>query len=881
MFNPILRISDGTTTVDLLNLHGWLLQDWSPAVAEPKGGGVFRNSPLVNGRKLAYRKVDNITDTFNLVGSKGSQNSMIQSIQELQRLLEKATSYWTSDWQNQPVWIEARAASETEIRYSTIVDYRLTGFGGPFKQPFFGSDCNSATEAILVIEHFIWQETIPGESGECVQLSSIYPSHDVSDIMSGTFHPLASNYDGTFSSQDAGNLIYKNIGVGYCSSIITGLCEAGIVFDSVNIPLNTYISKATLTLTDDTAFTDQIILKVSGQRSTQAATVFTNYNVSFYQRPRTYANQIVELGIGETFGTRDVTNIVKEIVCDLTYDQTLCDNSWGAPGSTYKIAIFIAQSVESIYQLGVERQFCAFDNGSGRAELYIEYSSTGGGSVELGRSATCNQEVFVANKQNRAPITDIYIYDADGGDIPGNWSANLLTLTPPYDLLPANPAVGDIIYFGSNTAYAEGGPFCNLVFDLFSIQTGITGRWYYGGTLFIDSYICGDQINFQTSGVGSIAFVQNLTWSGSQTVNGITGYWIKFQVTAVSTPTPPVQQNRHIYTVVNPYVDIDSIQVPGDIPSLARIMFDSASCSSDGVNTVVAGVRSLSRGENFSAYLNASDIQQPPGVAYAVNFVQGVHIQAEVRSATGRDTHMGGFDPGDGLWANVCSWTFSGELSKQYIGVYHAYIRGWFGNPFLERGGFRLRAVFGSEHNTSYSETNYPNTAVAVATVLDMGQLVIQPNYTIRPDDRVNNVKIYLDAYGEDPQPLWIYHYIEDIILMPSDEWIGCFGMPLTSNIFSYGSGLDIDGITNPRQTRAAQTTIATPSNVYLDANRLIAAEWADIASSEPIFQANSDQRIWFTQYSVNSNVTTYEFRSCGKVCTQRSARYLLSRGSR
>jgi hypothetical protein len=120
MINPRLLVTDGTDTINLLSLRGWLLNDWSPAVAEPKGGGVFRDSPLVDGRKLAYSKFENIIDTFNLVGSGASQNLMITSIQKLERLLQKAKTYWTSGWQRDPVWLEVHAANESNTRYATI-----------------------------------------------------------------------------------------------------------------------------------------------------------------------------------------------------------------------------------------------------------------------------------------------------------------------------------------------------------------------------------------------------------------------------------------------------------------------------------------------------------------------------------------------------------------------------------------------------------------------------------------------------------------------------------------------------------------------------------------------------------------------------------------
>ena len=237
MTTPILRITDGTTTINLLGMRGWLLQDWEPSVPAPKGGGVFRDSPLADGRKLVFRKMENIIDTFNLVVSGDSQNLTIQSVRELQTLLEKAASYWTSDWQNEPVWIEAKGPCEDNIRYATIVDYRLTGFGSPYRQPFFNSVGNVASEAILVVEHQFWQATVPGEAGDCIKLKNKTDYPSVAQIFSGQFAPSASAHDATYSdAMSTVDLAGNVLSHGYDDSNFPGNSETGIIFDNVTIP---------------------------------------------------------------------------------------------------------------------------------------------------------------------------------------------------------------------------------------------------------------------------------------------------------------------------------------------------------------------------------------------------------------------------------------------------------------------------------------------------------------------------------------------------------------------------------------------------------------------------------------------------------------------
>jgi hypothetical protein len=51
----ILAITDGTIRVELKDGPIYI-DNWTPAVPGPKNGGVWRNSPLADGRQLAFRR---------------------------------------------------------------------------------------------------------------------------------------------------------------------------------------------------------------------------------------------------------------------------------------------------------------------------------------------------------------------------------------------------------------------------------------------------------------------------------------------------------------------------------------------------------------------------------------------------------------------------------------------------------------------------------------------------------------------------------------------------------------------------------------------------------------------------------------------------------
>jgi len=182
-----------------------------------------------------------------------------------------------------------------------------------------------------------------------------------------------------------------------------------------------------------------------------------------------------------------------------------------------------------------------------------------------------------------------------------------------------------------------------------------------------------------------------------------------------------------------------------------------------------------------------------------------------------------------------------------------------------------LKAVFGEEYNAFYSDIG-TSTLDGFFCAIDLGQLSIQPSSYAKPGGTINTLTIYLEAYASS-NTYYALSTIFDIILIPADEWSGNFGMHKAdgSAVLQYGQGLDIDGITTPRNYRAVQTDTSI-SNSFT-------ADWSRIASGVPIFQQNADQRLWFLQY-MHAYGLVSNFENCGAVRAERSARYLLARGS-
>ena len=168
-----LNISDGTTTISLIGGEdGFYLNNWRPAIAQYNGGGVFQSSPLTDGRQLVARQFDNIIERMDLkVATDSGQDTLAYETQELRRLLEKAVNYWATDWQNEPVWLEAQSSCETNMRYAIIHSYSTPDDDNPYAPPFLQEKGGSAMNNwALILEHGHWQSTEPG-TGTCVEIT--------------------------------------------------------------------------------------------------------------------------------------------------------------------------------------------------------------------------------------------------------------------------------------------------------------------------------------------------------------------------------------------------------------------------------------------------------------------------------------------------------------------------------------------------------------------------------------------------------------------------------------------------------------------------------------------------------------------------------------
>jgi hypothetical protein len=177
MTGPILKLTDGTTSISLVTSagqKGFHLDVWLPEIANYKGGGIRRNNSRADGESLSGKQWANVTEEFRTIVDGEDQDAVITTLQNLRRLFEKASDYWTTPWQNEPVWIEASGSCETNTRYSIVIRGHMPQDGNPHAQPFFAEPSiigETGSGFLISVERQPWWlEQIPG-TGICAEAS--------------------------------------------------------------------------------------------------------------------------------------------------------------------------------------------------------------------------------------------------------------------------------------------------------------------------------------------------------------------------------------------------------------------------------------------------------------------------------------------------------------------------------------------------------------------------------------------------------------------------------------------------------------------------------------------------------------------------------------
>lgn len=968
----ILKITDGTTTIDLLNKDsGFLLSEWTPAIADFKDGGIFQNSPLATGRRLVAYRYANTIETMQLKAHHVTPDALIRDTQELRRLLQKAADYWATDWQNTPVYIAARANGETNTRYCIIHTGRFANDANPYAQPFMQPMCGAAMDSIpFIFERGHWLENAPGTVDE-VTLSgeskwttpewnvlTTTPSGEVLAILQTTH---AANNGLILAGTDDSAKIYGSTDNGVTWTLLDTISATAT--DQVNVFLETsngYLfagvsgssaangvwrstdggatwTQPSTTPQDTYALIEtEFVQKIQafGELSTPAGFRYISGNYAVSWSGLSDASHAAYLGGVEIPSTGEIFFIHDDIIANtsgavvthgsstfeclirLTNGRLLAgmangvmyrSDDDGANWATVTTTITggcysITEGIDgTIYAGGSSRIWRSWTDG----ETWIQVNSDPTINVE-GIAALITGEIYVGDdgqileqpyQENSATIQHVINGHPIGSisnikqynDSTATYSDPFPNSTLPYDIY-ASDGVGvgsaDYVYFGIRTE-AGSFPFSTLVFNIITAGTsplsGETWEYWDGSTwstLDVVENTRGPISLFSKTGQWSITWEIPSDWA-TTSVDSVTAYWVRTGsgiYNASISDVIPEQGEYDIYAMQNAFVEISATGVLGDLPALAKIEIDVASdyggpggSSPTGyINRAIIGLRSYSRGSRFNAYINASDQGNDPSIT--VDAGTDTTFADDITYPTARRAT---FSPTTtGSWVTVLTFSIANDLVQEYYGTYHAFLRcrqsgGSAGDIDLRlrtstgSGGVQIDTVSKTLANTNANQ------------FIDFGRLTIPVSSLLNTGEAGDEAQLIIQCNASSTTP---DIYFMDLVLIPTDEWLGDFTdkqnsatSPLTDGYY-----LDVDSATFPKRSVRAM--------VRNDATDAIKNVYQPVVNGEAILQANARQRLWFFFARTASSGST-DWRSeptmAAKITLSATQRYLGMRGAR
>lgn len=509
-----------------------------------------------------------------------------------------------------------------------------------------------------------------------------------------------------------------------------------------------------------------------------------------------------------------------------------------------------------------------------------------GDSLNLGQSETENDQVFLANHHKTANLTSVFI--DDGGVFSGIFPASVLPVT----LLPAVPVVDDALYCGINTALADTGPFNNVVLDILtpaSATTSYTLTWEYYNGSWVALTVQDGTNQLSEVGVNGIYWRQPADWIET-TVNGVTGYFIRGRVSALTgTLTPPTQQNRNIYSAGTAFAELDDAEIEGVVEALVKAEFR---CRSDNggpggseptlyLSRVLAGVKEVQNHTSFRAFLNFADEQNPTGVGIDVSVdidsATVVQADADLAGPTGRRVFFDASTAGAGAGLNNLidrvSITLATTIARDYYGTYKIFVRG------KQTGGsagdveLRVKAVSGSGGISSLTDIQATQSTTD-HELIEFENPVTLPVSTLFTNTDIGDttsLTVQISAASSSSD-----FYLYDMFLLPvGTMWIDSEDVANTSeSAIENGTRLVVDSIDVPKmliRTLVQQTgTGLYKANYRIDSNGPLS------------MLRGRQQRLWVMtarRNSVGGSVWLSEPEACLSVRAWKVERWLLGRG--
>jgi len=860
----ICKITNGVDSVNLIGGE-FVIMDWRPAGVPFKGDGYWQDSAFAEGRRLARYTIGNIIETITL-GQRGiNQDAAIRQANKLASMLLDAADYSTKPKRGKrPIYIMVQASDETSPRYARIHAGMVGEYGNPFSQPFLQPDCAATvTDINLTIERTPWLELPPGQD-VCQPITPTGNRIGDTTVTYKTYEDVLLN-TGELSISAPATALWKlnetsgTTAVNYSSygSLLDGTHSATNTLDELKfwrgvIPDPTTYIPITTGYVD--IYSTDFNAVFNGNRGSIIAwcntsgPVWSGGNAGYFIRLRRNASYSISIfhpaSPDNSITWRYTTNGDQVSYTETDYSPQY---TWFSVGMTWSQsegrvrfyldgALVSEQAIVEAWagNLSATGTVIGASNNGGSDSIVSTMAYVGVWDQELTpedyeligvprddsktidfTAFDCDNIVaYTGNKRNFANLTHAFTWD----NSLTTFSSNLIGSATPYGILPSTVQVDDALYLGIEQTADSGlpyGPFNSLVFDITtgasSSTLSYTGVWeYWNGSAWtglanVVDATDGLQGPLEREGINPV-FWNQPTNIVSRDVNGVTGYWVRMNVTAVGgTMTQPIVADQP-YTIVKNYVEVPENATGGSLPAIARIELSQDGFSD--IDRVVVGTKAVDVSPNFESHINISDIQNQGGVLVNEQHADASDVAA-LESATGRAINLT-YSTGSATLTDIFTITLLPAISQSYTGSFKAFLI------------YKVVTALSDEstqftYKVSVVGSTAPGTAIDTGTYLtssngftvhEIGEIVIGPETFY--GEVVGNIVFTWRSTISTGTDIDFY----SLVLIPTDEWFGDFDGVPTGNFFTNAQHLSIDSTRYPDRA-----VVATVRNDGTDMN--------------------------------------------------------------
>lgn len=906
----VLKLTDGTETINLMTneADGFYLQEYAPILSGYKGGGVFQDSPLADNRRPVYTRQETVIQPIVLNAKALTHNNMARILQDLLRMLEKAKGYWESDWQNSPVWLEAKTSEETNTRYALVYIGRLENYPQPFQQPFQQEGGTPvAQEMTLFLEIGQWLDVSPvteggsdlaivaakstinngvylatlgwasGGAGD-VELADAVSNANIEDLPDGAsgftldfWAKLENGFVETVFSGDETIPFYitKGLSVGWTLGFGSTVNFDYGIRAVVRYNTGSGVSSFQIQEADDGDWHHYAMTFINSDG--YARFFFDGVEKTPIQTTNKSGTYLSDVGVDmEVTATPTPQPETKSIT--LGYFRLSNIRRWT---SAFTPPVLCnekpAVDANTVLQYNfLEGAGTTVDNEEGTAASDLrlapasdsratsEWSPVDGCDV-LSSNDRTTDEVFTANKSViPLNITNIHIGTAGANLIGGSWPATIFS------------GATDT-YFGS-----VDGVFNSIVIDLASTAS-TTPTWQYWNGAWVSLTLSNTNMpcaNLDCVGRVILSWKPPADWVAASPGGSLpSGFYVR-QTANIGTiqhtgPNDP-------FTPAQPFIQVDDIRVVGDIPALARMLLrpvgsDGTNNASGAADKIIYGVRSLERGQSFRSHINMADTGNVSGIS--ISEAPGSFI-SDNQAPTGRLISW----TATTSFANVGAAFFNGSISRDYAGRFRCFIRVAYDIGTATSLTWIFRTQYGTDGSFFDSRpvvidaTYEGSTPLANAYLLEFSPIHIRPDLLVGNDTDIAELIFYPFVKTDTGTASIRLH---DIVLIPTDEFSGEVERSPQTGIQADALNLiDLDGTNQKLYNRAVKRSVSD--------NR-IKELWLSRGVLPPSLQANVTQRVFFLQRSSASVLNpeqSVSWQTLG-VRMGKVSRYLGFRGDR